>query len=168
VRDMASRNDLKLSLILSMFLFSCTQPAVDGQSRHFGGLKEYLPYTRDLPAVEKVELLKLTQKDDHWNGEISNTKTFKGAEARKIASLWRRQTYNSSAAACHEPAYGIKFYAHGKLIAYASICWSCNNMFFLTPKSTRTQSFEGYNKKGEQLSEVFRLAFEPSDKFADR
>jgi hypothetical protein len=165
---MASRNNLTLCLTLSILLFICTQPAVECQSRRFGGLKEYRPYTRDLPAVEKVELLKLTQKNDHWNGEISDTKTFKGVEAHKIASLWRRQTYTSSAAACHEPAYGIKFYARGKLIAYASICWSCNNIFFLTPKSTRTQSFEGYNKKGEQLSEVFRLAFDTSDRSARR
>jgi hypothetical protein len=165
---MASRNDLKLCLILSILLLFCTQPAVNAQSRRFGGLKEYRPYTRDLPAVEKVELLKLTQKNDHWNGEISDTKTFKGAEAHKIASLWRRQTHTSSVAACHEPAYGIRFYARGKLIAYASICWSCNNMFLLAPKSTRTQSFQGYNKRGEQLSEVFRLAFETLDKFARR
>jgi hypothetical protein len=163
---MASRNYLKLCLTLSIFLCFGAPPAVECQSRRFGGLKEFRPYTRDLPAVDKVEFLKLTQKDEHWNGEISDTRTFKGVEAHKIASLWRRQTYTSSAAACHEPAYGIKFYAHGKLIAYASICWSCNNIFFLTPRSTRTQSFQGYNKRGEQLSELFRLAFDTLNRSA--
>jgi hypothetical protein len=98
-------------------------------------------------------------KDDRWDGEIAASKVVKGTEAQKIASLWRRQTYTSNVSACHEPAYAIKFYSRGLLIAYASVCWSCNSIFFITPNLHRTQSFAGGNKRGEQLSEIFRFAF---------
>ena len=145
--------------MLVLLLLLCGLPAASGQSRRFMGQKEYLPYTRNLPPIDKVELLKLKLTDDRWNGEILATKVLKGTDARKVATLWRRQTYTSGLAACHYPAYAVKFYARGKLLVYASVCWSCNNIFMIAPKLTRTQSFRGYDRKGEQLSEIFESAF---------
>jgi hypothetical protein len=107
--------------------------------------------------------LKLKLKDDHWDGEIAASKVLQRTEVKKVASLWRRQTYTSSLAACHEPAYAIKFYSRERLIAYASVCWSCNSIYFITPDLRRTQSFAGGDKRGEQLSEIFRLAFTASE-----
>jgi len=147
---------------LRFLLITCIAPSVlgvVGKTPDFHGHKEFLPYTRNLPSIDKIELLKLTLKDDHWNGEIAGTRLLKGSEAQKVASLWRRQTYTPNTSACHEPAYAIKFYKRGKLIAYASVCWACNSIFFITPNLRRTQSFAGGDKKGEQLSEIFRLAF---------
>jgi hypothetical protein len=132
---------------------------VMAQTPGFRGQKEFRPYTRDLPRIDKIEILKLELKDDRWDGEIAASKVLKGAEAQKAASLWRRQTYTSSLAACHEPAYAIKFYSHQRLIAYASVCWSCNSIFLIAPNLHRTQSFAGGEKKGEELSEIFRLGF---------
>ena len=143
-------------------LLTCIVPSVlgvAGKTPRFHGRKEFLPYTRRLPSIDRIVLLKLTLKDDRWNGEIAGTRVLKGAEAQQVASLWRRQTYTSNTSACHEPAYAIKFYNRGKLIAYASVCWSCNSIFFITPNLHRTQSFAGGDKNGEQLSEIFRLAF---------
>jgi hypothetical protein len=130
-----------------------------GKTPRFRGRKEFLPYTRRLPAIDKVELFKLELKDDRWEGKIADSKVLKKAEAQKVASLWRGQTYTSNDSACHEPAYAIKFYNRGKLIAYASVCWGCNSIFFITPNLHRTQSFAGGDKRGDELSEVFRLAF---------
>jgi hypothetical protein len=130
-----------------------------GRTQRFRGPKEFLPYTRNLPRIDKIELLKLELKDDRWNGKVEDVKVLKGAEAQKVASLWRRQTYTSSLSACHEPAFAIKFYYRESLIGYASVCWSCNSIFFITPNLHRTQSFLGGNERGEQLSEIFRLAF---------
>ena len=144
---------------VSFLLISCVAPSVVGMTPGFRGRKEFLPYTRRLPSIDKIELLKLELKDDRWDGEIAGSKVLMGAEAQKVASLWRRQTYTSNTSACHEPAYAIKFYYRGKLIAYASVCWACNSMFFITPNLHRTQSFAGGDKRGEQLSEIFRLAF---------
>lgn len=152
-------NKVGVRLASALLLSMCLMPAGLGQSRRYTGRKDYLPYTRNLPAVDKVELLKLKLIDDRWNGDILATKVLTGADARKVASLWRRQTYTSGLAACHNPAYAIKFYAQGKLLAYASVCWSCNNIFMIKPKLTRTQSFHGYDRRGEQLSEIFDSAF---------
>jgi hypothetical protein len=144
---------------LAAALLLCLMPAALGQSRRYLGRKDYLPYTRNLPRVDKVELLKLKLKDDRWDGDILATKVLRGVDARKVSSLWRRQTYTSALAACHNPAYAIKFYSQGKLLVYASVCWSCNSIFMITPKSTMTQSFRGYDGRGEQLSKVFDSAF---------
>lgn len=156
---MCRENKRKLSWVLTLMLMLSLVPSVAGRTPRFLGHKESLPYTRNLPAVYKIELLKLQLKDERWNGEIAATKVLQGAEAQMIAALWRRQTYTGSLAACHEPAYAIKFYSRRKLIAYASVCWACNNMYFIMPNLHRTQSFLGGNKRGEQLSEIFRLAF---------
>lgn len=154
------KNRYGVRLVLgTLLLLVCTVPAAYGQARRFMGHKEYLPYTRNLPRIDKVELLKLKLIEDRWDGNILATKVLKGAAARKVASLWRRQTYTSALAACHNPAYAIRFYAQGKLLVYASVCWSCNNIFLITPKLTRTQSFLGGDRRGEQLSEIFDSAF---------
>ena len=156
---MRQENKLNGSRVLTLLLVLCIVPGVVGRTPRFRGRKEFLPYTRNLPAIDKIELLKLKLRDDRWDGEIAASKVLKGAEAQRVASLWRRQTYTSSLSACHEPAYAIKFYSRERLIAYASVCWSCNSIFFITPNLHRTQSFAGGNKRGEQLSEIFRLAF---------
>jgi hypothetical protein len=156
---MNRENKMIRSRALIFLMVLCIVPGVVGRTPRFRGLKQFLPYTRNLPAVDKIELLKLKPKDDRSDGEIAATRILKGAEAQKLASLWRRQTYTSSLAACHEPAYSIKFYYREKLIAYASVCWSCNSIYFITPDLHRTQSFAGGDQRGEQLSEIFRLAF---------
>ena len=145
--------------VLTFLLVLFIVPGVVGRTQRFRGPKEFLPYTRNLPRIDKIELLKLELKDDRWNGKVEDVKVLKGAEAQKVASLWRRQTYTSSLSACHEPAFAIKFYYRESLIGYASVCWSCNSIFFITPNLHRTQSFLGGNERGEQLSEIFRLAF---------
>lgn len=145
--------------MLSIILIMCFAPLAVGRGHRFAGLPEFRPYTRNLPAIDRLELLQLARKDDRWDGVIAASRVLNGAEAQKVASLWRRQTYTSALAACHEPAYAIKFYSGAKLIAYASVCWSCNSIYFINPDLHRTQSFAGGDKRGEQLSEIFRLAF---------
>jgi hypothetical protein len=148
-----------LTFLLLLWIVPGVVGRTVGQTPRFRGPKQFRPYTRNLPRIDKIELLELELKDDRWNGEVAAIKVLNGAEAQKVASLWRRQTYTSSLSACHEPAYAIKFYYRERLIAYASVCWSCNSIFFITPNLQRTQSFLGGNERGEQLSEIFRLAF---------
>jgi hypothetical protein len=145
--------------LVTFLLVQCLVSVALGRTPRFQGQKDFLPYTRNLPVVDRIELLKLRLKDDRWDGEIAASKVLKGIEAQRLASLWRRQTYTSSLAACHEPAYAIKFYSRERLIAYATVCWSCNSIYFITPNLHRTQSFAGGDKRGDQLSEIFRLAF---------
>jgi len=150
-------SNIRRALIL--LVISSVVPTVVGMTPRYHGRKEFLPYTRKLPSIDKIELLKLELKDQRWDGEISGTRVLERSEAQKVASLWRRQTYTSNDSACHEPAYAIKFYYRGKLIAYATVCWACDTIFFITPDLQRTQTFAGGDKKGEELSEIFRLAF---------
>jgi len=160
---MSQENKLIGSCLLTLLMMLCIVPGVGGRTPRLQGRKEFLPYTRNLPVVDKIELLKLQLKNDRWDGGITATKVLKRAEAQTVASLWRRQTYTSNLSACHEPAYAIKFYSRKRLIAYASVCWSCNSIFFIEPNLHRTQSFAGGNKRGDQLSEIFRLAFTPTE-----
>lgn len=156
---MSKQEKFGLQMATALLLLLLIGSAAPGRSRGFAGRKEYLPYTRNLPHIDKVELFELQVIDDKWNGEIVATRVLHGAKAQTLASLWRRQTYTSNLAACHNPAYAIKFYSRGKLLEYASVCWSCNSIFMITPAMTRTQSFGGGDRRGEQLSEVFRVAF---------
>jgi hypothetical protein len=156
---MRKPNKLVVQLAVALLMLMFVAPAAHGRSRRFAGHREYLRYTRNLPNIDRIELLKLRLIEDKWNGDIVASRVWQGGEAQKLASLWRRQTYTSSLAACHNPAYAIKFYSHGKLLGYASVCWSCNSIFMIAPAMARTQSFRGGDKKGEQLSEIFRLAF---------
>ncbi len=150
---------LSMCLKLFLLLMICIVPISSGQSRRFQGRAEVLPLTRNLPAIDKVEILKFRAEGDLWRGEIETSKTLKGAEAQNLASLWRQQSYNRGMAACHNPAYGIKFFSGEKLLVYASLCWDCNNIGFTAPRINGTQSFDGRGKKGQQLLKVFRTAF---------
>ena len=143
----------------SLLLALCVASTQLAQSRRFAGNKEARAYTRDLQAIDKLELLKLKKDGDLWNGEIESTKTVEGADAQTIAALWRSQTYLPYSAICHFPAYGIKFYAKSKLVVFATLCWDCDNIAFETPFINRTQGFGGKDKKGQALLDVFRTQF---------
>ena len=112
---MSRASKMCIGSVLTFLLVLFIVPGVMGQTPRFRGLKEFRPYTRNLPRIDKIELLKLELKDDRWNGDVAASKVLKGVEAQKLASLWRRQTYTSSLSACHEPGYAIKFYYREKL-----------------------------------------------------
>lgn len=134
------------------------------QHGRYAGRPDLRRYTRDLPEIDKVELLKLKVNGDLWDGAIESLKTLTGKEAQDVASLWRRQVYRQYQVACHLPAYGVKFYSGDKLLVQASVCWQCNNIGFQTPDMNGTQYFEGDGRLGQQLLSVFRKAFfEPTN-----
>jgi len=156
---MYRKNNSAARFAVTLLLLLWMVPITSGQSHRFRGRREYLPYTRNLPPVNRVEILKLKLIEDQWDGGILDTRVLVGAKAQKLASLWRGQNYTLALAACHNPGYAIKFYSRGKLVVYASVCWSCNNIFMIRPKLATTQSFRGYDRRGEQLSEIFDTAF---------
>jgi hypothetical protein len=122
--------------------------------------KGALPFTRKLPPIDKVELIKLKVKGDLWDGSsIEGRQIVEGRQAREIAALWRTQDYEYDATACHLPAYAIKFYSKGKERLYAALCWGCNNICFHSPKMKRCQGFEGKSRKGARLLKIFTNAF---------
>jgi hypothetical protein len=120
--------------------------------------REAIRYTVRLPAVDKVELEKF-KTSEMWIEGIEATKVLEGREAQSIAALWRRQDYRLGSAECHYPAFGIKFYSGGKLIAHASLCWMCDNVAFLTPGLRSKQGFAGKSRRGKELLDLFARAF---------
>lgn len=150
----------KLCVLCCLLLLTTVSTVNNGQSPRFTGNKEAKPYTYGLPNIDKIELLKLKKIGDIWDGTIEATKTVEGDEARSIATLWRTQKYLPYTASCHLPAYAIKFYSEGKVLAYASLCWDCDNIGFINPRLKGTQGFDGKGKKGQQLLEVLTKAFQ--------
>lgn len=152
-------NNLTVALLVFGFIAVGGVAIALGQDKDGQMEKEYRPLTRKLPAVDKVELFKLKLSYGQWDKEFEGTKTVKGGKAKKIAALWRSQTYKPYQSACHNPVYGIKFYSGDKLIVFATVCWDCNTMGFEEPYINSTQYFDGTNKKGQQLLKIFQDAF---------
>jgi hypothetical protein len=117
-----------------------------------------LRYTRKLPAIDRVELQKLKASEMAIESIVA-TQTLQGRQAKDVARVWRTQKYAAYPADCHYPAYGIKFFSKQRLILYASLCWQCDNIEFITPKLGRRQRFDGDSPKGKQLLEIFKKAF---------
>ena len=114
--------------------------------------------TRTLPTIDRVELQAVIDSE-LWIKSVEATKTIEGVEAQKAARLWRSQKWNRSSYACHRPVYAIKFFSHGKLIFYASICWECHNVYFIEPDTKQIVGSVGFaaeSAKGRELLKLFK------------
>lgn len=117
------------------------------------------PHTRNLPQVDKVELFKLKKQGDVWTGEIAGQKSVVRDEAERVAQLWRKQSFVSDPPICHNPGYAVKFYNRDKLLVYATLCWDCDNIEFLTPKLEKHVGFDGRGTKGQELLQYLKNTF---------
>jgi hypothetical protein len=117
-----------------------------------------LRYTRRLPRIDKVELQKV-QSAELGVRSVEEVKVVEGTQAEAIAALWRSQNFRSLSPECHQPAYAIKFYARGKLLLYASLCWDCDNIDFIEPTLNASQGFNGSSRKGQALLALLRRSF---------
>ncbi|MDQ1636806.1 MAG: hypothetical protein QOF62_145 [Pyrinomonadaceae bacterium] len=117
-----------------------------------------LRYTRRLPPVDRVELQKV-QPSELGIKAVEAVKILEGREAAAVAALWRTQNFRSSSADCHQPPFAIKFYSHGKLLLYASLCWECDNIDFPEPGNLGSQGFRGSSRKGQELLNMLRKSF---------
>lgn len=158
---------LNSSLVALLVLLSLTecraqddyQRLVREQSR------QAVPYTKRLPVVDKVELIKIAEHgEDGRIISIGGTKIIEGREARQIAAVWRMQTWDyRESGMCHQPPFAVKFYARGKLLLYASICWECHNIVIIEPVNGG-QGFHPRNWRGQKLLGLFRAAFPETGK----
>jgi hypothetical protein len=114
--------------------------------------------TRRLPTIDRVELQSVIDSE-LWIKSVEATKTIEGLEAQRVSRLWRSQKWNRSGYACHRPVYAIKFFSHGKLIFYASICWECHNVYFIEPDTKQIVGSVGFgagSAKGRELLKLFK------------
>lgn len=157
---------ITIAKILSTTLFAivvCAVTSCGPQREPYEGSADARPFTRNLPSIDRVELMELDKVGDLWTGVIKASKMIEGNEAQQVASLWRTQLYLPDSPICHNPAYAIKFFARDNPVAYASLCWECDNIEFLDPKVKGYQGFAGKSDSGQRLFDVFTGAFPQND-----
>jgi len=151
-----------------LFLILVLQTLLGAQAGHAEPLpksweaqhwREIGPYTYNLPDPDVVELhlFEPTPEGvdavDPATAKIADTKRFTGAEAKRIARLWRNQDWMGFGAACHEPAYGITFYRGDKKLFFGSICFNCMNVYIYTDHSDTA----GFNREGRSYPQLRKL-----------
>jgi len=132
------RVTLACLVLLSVCLLGCKRPPSS-------------PSMTGLPNIDKAELFKLKKHGDLWNGEIERDTILVGNEAQDVARLWRAQSFSSDSPICHNPGYAIKFYDRDVQILYATLCWECDNIEFLTPQLDKYVGFDAQGAKGQEL-----------------
>lgn len=87
-----------------------------------------------LPEIDAVEIVDLrgidaNRVDEHMaNAHAAPAWRVVRLEAQSIAALWRSLPAGEQMR-CHVPPFGFRFIFAGKLVAEASVCWRCNNLF---------------------------------------
>jgi hypothetical protein len=147
-------------LLLALPVSSHSEPLPKNwRAKHWHDLA---PYTYNLPDPDVVELHLFeppppgpNEGRDPIKTKIIDTKRFTGAEARRIAQLWRDQDWRGFGASCHDPAYGITFYRDGKKLSFSSICFSCFNIYIYGDKSD-TAGFDYEDRAYKPLRKLFK------------
>ena len=144
-----NKSNILCTILLAIVV--CAFTNCGQHQKPYEGSAEARPFTQNLPSIDRVELMELERVGDLWNGGIKASKVIEGTAAQQVASLWRTQTYLPDSPFCHFPAYAIKFFLGEKLIAYASLCWECDNIEFLDPKVKDYLAFGGKSASGRHL-----------------
>jgi hypothetical protein len=162
---MKRRSLLKTTIILSLGVLAPFKIFAQGSDSDLNRIirevnRKTIPYTKRLPSVDKVELMRVGSISEGGDiRSIAETKSIEGRQARLIASVWRSQMWNLRfTAECHEPPYAIKFYSGDRLVLYASICWACHDIVILQPTITG-QGFNAESRSAKALLKFFTLAF---------
>jgi hypothetical protein len=116
-------------------------------------------FLRNLPAVDKVEVMQFGSDPAVRDNEVVARKFIEGVGAGQLAALWRVQSYGPDRSACHNPGYAVRFFIKGKELVYASVCWSCSNILFFGPDFLGGLHFEGENRNGQRLEQFFQKEF---------
>jgi hypothetical protein len=114
-----------------------------------------------LPEIDSVELVDLEDVEPQSvAGYMSAATTapsvrVTGNTAQKIAALWRSLPPGEPAR-CHIPPFGLRFFLREKLLAEASICWECNNVFGGTWDGDFSFEFDGEAPSSRELLAAIR------------
>jgi hypothetical protein len=109
-----------------------------------------------LPEIDKVELVDLRRVEMSIASEyMAKARTaprwsVAGDEAKLIASLFRELSAGEQMR-CHVPPFGFRFFAGGKRVAEASVCWQCNNIFGTIGDQKLSFEFDGSSPVATRL-----------------
>jgi hypothetical protein len=113
-------------LILSLLIITAaSRPAESRISPKF------IPLTTKLPAVDKVELQKVS--GEYLIDKVLATKTLEGRDAQAVARLWRSQKYGGRNYSCHLPVYAVKFYSRGNCLFTQASAGNATMLFSSNP-----------------------------------
>ena len=79
-----------------------------------------------------------------------------GDEAQQIVTLWQGLPFDESAR-CHTPPFGLRFYAVGRLLCEASICWNCNNIYGEVSGERFFYYFNAESPSARRLLEILQI-----------
>jgi len=96
--------------------------------------------TSALPACNRIEV-EAVQGSETTISAVQGSRTLVATEASDFETIWRSQPFrNGPGDLCHSPIYRVRFYKNDALFAEATICFGCNNIYFVdhpTAASTR-------------------------------
>jgi hypothetical protein len=117
-------------------------------------------YTTHLWNVDIVELLTLDSKGSNQKPPILDIHQLGLNDAKEFLKVWNSLKYDPSfSKRCHGPVFGVRFYRQGKMLAYASICWKCNNIRITGPGVKLSQGFDTKDPEAEKLLTIFKTTF---------
>lgn len=169
VRGIGDRQ--KIAQVTKFHAFNCkAKPARDeirfsngvdcSRSPRQNSLMDYV--LAELPAVHRVEVLRLARKDQYPTVvrelEAKEGVRVEGEIALEIAQLWR-QLPLAEQMRCHHPPFALRFYEGNTLILTASLCWGCNNIAIIENGQSKYARFAGRAEVSKQLLHLLeRLA----------
>ena len=115
-------------------------------------------YTRNLPAVTKIELQQITKHDGQV--QILSSKILVDDEAEQFAKLWRRLK-RGSGAGCFVPAYDVKFYSGESLVLDTEVCFGCDNLTLPNGASSTQWGFDRSGLEGRALLSALKTLLSP-------
>lgn len=104
-----------------------------------------------LPAIDAVEIFSI----DGWPLSEVNLQEvpcvrLSGNDAERITALWRALPPGEGSR-CHIPPFALRFFAQGKLVCEASICWRCDNIHCRTGTTEFGLEFDGSQPTSREL-----------------
>jgi hypothetical protein len=100
-----------------------------------------------LPPVDAVEVVPHPRR--------SPAVRLAGDDAAGIAALWRRLPPGRQRR-CHYPAYTLRFFAGGVLLAEGSVCWECHNVHVTRGGGHATYEFDAEHETSLLLLDACR------------
>jgi hypothetical protein len=148
-------------------------------ARELGGIIR-LPMTpyavpSSLPPIDAAEVVDLAQAQPDQMDRFVAAAAAAGtrcvrvaddAEAQRIAAMFRALPPGEQMR-CHIPPFGLRFFAGGRPICEASICWECNNVHGWAGEQPLFYEFDAALAPSRELLAACRRAFgwRPADAF---
>jgi hypothetical protein len=121
-----------------------------------------------LPEIDAVEIVDLEDVEPlRPSGSMSAAAAapfvrVTGDAAKTIAALWRSLPPGAQAR-CHIPPFGLRFFVGEKLVAEASLCWECNNVYGETWEGSFAFEFDGKAAPSLELLATLRTTIGKPD-----